>query len=85
MIQGVRMKRNKSSRGSDRVNRSDRVSGNEEASLEIQGFLKALDSYPECFARNPGVSFEQHQSGLMAVGRKGSDWAKQRGSDARKN
>jgi len=84
MIQGVQMKRNKSSPRSDRVSGSTRVSGNEEACLEIQRFLKALDSYPECFAQNPGVSFEQHHSDFMPV-RNGSDRAKQRGSDARKD
>ena len=57
------MKRKKSFR------RSDRVSGNEEACLEIQSFLKALNSYPESFARNPRVSFEQHHSGFRPVGR----------------
>lgn len=67
------------------MSRSDRVSGNEEACLEIQRFLKALDSYPECFARNPEVSFEQHHSGLMLVGRNGSGRAKKDDSDARKN
>ena len=68
-IQGVRMKRKKSFRRSDRVSRSERVSGNEEACLEIQSFLEALNSYPESFARNPGVSFEQHHSGFRPVGR----------------
>lgn len=79
------MKRNKSFRRSGRVSGSDRVSGNEEACLEIQRFLKALDSYAECFARNPGVSFEQHHGRFGPVERKGSGRAKQCGSDARKN
>jgi hypothetical protein len=85
MIQGVRMKRNKSSPRSDRVSGSNRVSGNEEACLEIQRFLKALESYPECFAQDPGVSFEQHQSGFMPAGRNESGRARQHGSDQRKN
>lgn len=81
---GRAMKGNKSPRRSGRVNRSDRVSGNEEACLEIQSFLKALDSYPERFARNPGVSFEQYHSGLMS-GRNGSSRAKQDDCEARRN
>jgi len=85
MIQGVRMKRKKFSRSSDRVSESDRVSGNEEACLEMQSFLMALDSYPECFARNPEVSFEQHHSGLMSVGGNGSGRSKRHGCDAREN
>lgn len=64
---------------------SDRVSGNKEACLEMQRFLKALDSYAKCFVRNPGVSFEQHHSGFMPVVRNRSGRVKQRGSDARKN
>ena len=78
-IQGVRMKRNKSSR------RSDRVIGNEEARVEMKSFLEALDSYPECFARNPGVSFEQHRIGFMPVGRNGAGRTQRHGCDARKN
>ena len=27
---------------------------------EIEGFLRALTSYPDRFARNPQLSFEQH-------------------------
>lgn len=58
-------KRNKSSRG------SARASGNEEAYVEIQSFMKALDSYPERFARRPGMSFEQHHRGFGRVKRRG--------------
>jgi hypothetical protein len=60
------------------------VSGNEEACLEMQSFLEALHSYPERFARNPGVSFEQHHSGLMPVERNGSA-AGQDDCDTREN
>ena len=74
-----RMKRQKSSR------RSDRVSGNEEAHQEIQNFLKALDSYPERFARNPGVSFAEHHRALAPVKRSGFGRARQNGRDARKS
>jgi hypothetical protein len=79
IIQGVRMKRKRSSRG------SERVSSNEEARVEMQSFLEALNSYPERFARNPGVSFAQHHSSLIPVERNGSDRAKQGGCDAQEN
>ena len=76
MIQGVRMK------ASGCLGRGNRVIGNEKARMEIQNFLKALDSYSESFARNPRVSFVQHRSGLMTVRRRGSGRAKQRGAKA---
>lgn len=76
MIQGVRMK------GSGYSGKGDRVIGNEKARIEIQNFLKALDSYSESFARNPRVSFVQHRSGLMTVRRSGSGRAKQHGAKA---
>lgn len=79
------MKRKKFSRRIDRVSSNDRVSGNEEAYLEIQNFLKALDSYPECFAQNPGVSFEQHHSCIMSVGCHQSGQSRQNGCDARES
>jgi len=31
-----------------------------EVQLEIENFLRALDSYPDRFAREPHLSFEQH-------------------------
>jgi hypothetical protein len=37
---------------------------NRQAHMEIQSFLRALDSYPERFSREPDVSFEQHLSSL---------------------
>jgi hypothetical protein len=79
MIQGVRMKRSKSLR------RSDRVVGNEEARVEMQSFLEALDSYPESFARDPGISFEQHCSSLMTFARDGSGPATQQADGAQEN
>lgn len=79
------MERKKSSRGSDRVSNNDRVSGNEGAYLEIQNFLKALDSYPECFAQKPGVSFEQHQRDFASVKRSRFGRAREHNDDARKN
>jgi len=79
------MKRKKSSRGSDRVSNNDRVSGNEDAYLEIQNFLKALDSYPKCFAQKPGVSFEQHQRDFTSAKRTRTGGARDHNNDARKN
>jgi hypothetical protein len=43
-----------------------RVSGNEQVRVEIQTFLAALNSYPERFAVNPGITFEEHCTSLMA-------------------
>jgi hypothetical protein len=40
-------------------------SGNEQVRREIQSFLQALNSYPDRFARNPRISFEEHCSGLV--------------------
>jgi hypothetical protein len=49
---------------------------NRQAHMEIQSFLRALDSYPERFSREPDVSFEQHLSSLN----KGFDEAEERPS-----
>jgi hypothetical protein len=35
---------------------------------EIDKFLRALRSYPESFAHNPRLSFEQHLFRIMASG-----------------
>ena len=43
---------------------------NEQASEEIQKFLRALDSYPDHVAKEPGVSFRQHLSSLFKTARK---------------
>jgi hypothetical protein len=37
---------------------------NEEARLEIQNFLHALDSYPTRAAKDPRISFQQHLSNV---------------------
>ncbi len=41
------------------------MSVDEQVRREIQIFLLALDSYPESFARNPGITFEEHCSRLI--------------------
>jgi hypothetical protein len=41
------------------------VQSNEQVRIEIQTFLKALDSYPDRFAVNPGITFEEYCSGLV--------------------
>ncbi|HEY6372353.1 MAG TPA: hypothetical protein VIX37_17385 [Candidatus Sulfotelmatobacter sp.] len=41
------------------------MSGNEKVRVEIQTFLQALNSYPERFKRNPGITFEEHRSTLI--------------------
>jgi hypothetical protein len=42
---------------------------NERVRWEMQSFLEALDSYPDRFAREPQVSFEQHLCSLVAAGK----------------
>jgi hypothetical protein len=39
-----------------------------EVQQEIENYLLALSSYPERFAHDPYVSFEQHLYSLMAAG-----------------
>jgi len=46
-----------------------RPSGNEDVRREIASFLRALHSYPERFARNPGISFEEHRSAIIRSGK----------------
>jgi hypothetical protein len=41
------------------------VSGNQQVRIEIQTFLQALHSYPDRFARNPGITFEEYCSSLI--------------------
>lgn len=41
------------------------VSANEEVRSEIQIFLEALSSYPERFAKEPGITFDEHRSSLL--------------------
>lgn len=38
---------------------------NREALVELENFLRAVDSYPERFASEPSVSFEQHRNSLQ--------------------
>lgn len=56
----------KSKRGQVRVG-DQRLSGNEQVRREIQSFLRALHSYPERFARDPDVTFEEHRSSLLGL------------------
>jgi hypothetical protein len=46
-----------------------RRSGNENVRREIACFLRALHSYPERFAQNPSISFEEHRSALVRSGK----------------
>lgn len=39
--------------------------GNEQALVEMRSFLQALASYPERFAANPRITFEQYRSSLV--------------------
>ena len=41
---------------------------NHQALEELDSFLRAVDSYPERFAREPDVSFEQHLQSLYVNG-----------------
>jgi len=43
------------------------VSVNERVRVEILSFLWALDSYPERFAKDPSITFEEHRSSLMSL------------------
>ena len=40
---------------------------NEQVSEEIQKFLRAVDSYPDRVAKEPGLSFRRHLSSLFAT------------------
>lgn len=41
------------------------MSVDEQVRREIQTFLQALNSYPESFARNPTITFEEHCNQLI--------------------
>ncbi len=41
------------------------VQCNEQASEEIQKFLRAVDSYPDRVAQEPGLSFRRHLANLF--------------------
>ena len=51
-------------RGDVRV-QDQQPSGNEQVRKEIRNFLLAVHSYPDRFARDPGVTFEEHHGGLV--------------------
>jgi len=51
----------KGSRGSE-----GHMSGDELVRVEMESFLQALESYPERFASNPRITFEQHRSSLVS-------------------
>jgi hypothetical protein len=38
-----------------------------DAQREIDSFLRALDSYPDRFAREPCLSFQQHFSSIVSA------------------
>jgi hypothetical protein len=42
-------------------------SANEHVRNEIQAFLEALNSYPDRFARDPQITFEQHRGSLTCL------------------
>jgi hypothetical protein len=42
--------------------------GNEEVPRDIRSFLQALDSYLDHFAKEPGITFEQHLCSLASAG-----------------
>lgn len=46
---------------------------NEQASEEIQKFLRALDSYPDRVAKEPSLSFQRHLSSLFKTPRQKND------------
>jgi len=48
-----------------RVRSIGKVQTNETVRAEMQAFLAALASYPDRFAANPRISFEQHWGSLM--------------------
>ncbi|HET7891065.1 MAG TPA: hypothetical protein VFL34_06045 [Candidatus Sulfotelmatobacter sp.] len=59
------MKMKSRARQESQVSTADRrISGNEQVRREIQSFLHALKSYPDRFAKEPHITFEQHHGGL---------------------
>lgn len=40
------------------------MSANDQVRVEMQTFLRALDSYPDHFVRNPNLTFEQYLHSL---------------------
>jgi len=49
--------------------KGNRVPGNEQVRREIQTFLVALASYPDGFAANPRITFEEHCKSLILSAR----------------
>jgi hypothetical protein len=49
----------------------NQMSTNEQVLAEMQVFLLALASYPDRFAMNPKVSFEEHCCSIMQVAQDG--------------
>jgi len=43
------------------------MSGNEQVRVEIRSFLLALASYPDRFAVNPRITFEEHRSSIATL------------------
>lgn len=43
------------------------MSNNEQVQVEMETFLQALTSYPERFATDPRITFEEHRSSLAAI------------------
>ena len=41
------------------------VWNNEQVLQEMRAFLRALESYPDRFASDPTITFEQHRSNLI--------------------
>jgi hypothetical protein len=47
--------------------KGERMPKNDQVRIEMQAFLKALVSYPESFASNPKLTFEQYRSSLIVA------------------
>ena len=45
----------------------NQASSNEQVLAEMQVFLQALTSYPDQFAANPEISFDEHCGKIMQV------------------
>jgi hypothetical protein len=45
----------------------------QDAQREIDSFLRALRSYPDRFAREPYLSFEQHLSSIVTAAQSSTD------------
>ena len=50
--------------------REDVLECNRLASEEFQKFIRAIESYPERFAKEPGITFRRHLSSLFSTSRK---------------